>query len=142
MPGCFNICLQISGCLHFNQIKHKQGSGRAKWNWMKIRSKHCEQQTGIQSGWVHTPATVCIICCPHCSRVESHHQFNFSDKRKSHVKKTGIHMAVWGEKNVKKERRGGNKKTNNRMLTRVKHSKFFTCINSFKERRQAERGRK
>ena len=42
-------------------------------------------------------------------------------------------MAVWGEKNINKERRGGNKKTNNRMVTIVKHSKFFTCINSFKK---------
>lgn len=57
-------------------------------------------------------------------------------------KRQGYTWLFGGKKNVKKERRGGNKKTNNRMVTRVKHSKFFTCINSFKERRQAEGGRK
>ena len=29
--------------------------------------------------------------------------FNFYDKRKSHVKKTGIHMAVWGGGNVNRK---------------------------------------
>lgn len=45
-------------------------------------------------------------------------------------------MTIW-RKNVSKERRGGNNKTSDKIII-VKHSKFFACINSFKEKREGK----